>query len=151
MIKLNQITGESLQLSFNPQGALSSAKLADRNVTHDLRYIRIDDYLESLRLIGFKTEWDPDLQEAITVLDQALRTENLMVFNVEVVIAPEYRVYLCASTDPHFLHKRTQAIMQYNISEHKFNSIVRLFELEYSRCKQLMEVAYVSDTKTIQS
>lgn len=149
MIKLMRITGESLQLIFNPQGALSSAKLADRNVTHDLRYLRMDDYLDSLRLIGFKPQWDAELQESIRALDRALRLQDLMVFNVEVVRAPQYHVYLCASTDPHFLHKRTQAVMQYDINERRLNSIVRLFELDYSSCKQLMEVAYVSDTQAV--
>jgi hypothetical protein len=151
MITLKRITGETLQLVFNPQGALSSAKLEDRSVTHHLRYIRQSDFQESLRLIGFKAEWEPHLVEAISFLDKQLAKEGMMVFNIELDTPPLYHVFLCDSNDPHFLHKRTRAVMHYDIQDSRFKNIVRLFELDYARCKQLMEVAYVPDSQAVQS
>lgn len=68
---------------FNPEGALSSAKLEGKNVTQELRFVRSNDYAYLLKLFGFRETWPEDYQKLACNLTDRLISIRLAVENIE--------------------------------------------------------------------
>jgi hypothetical protein len=142
---LTKVTGETLTLMFSPQGALSSAKFESQNVTPSLRYVRSEDFEETLDVIGFKLLWPKIETEVFAKLNDKLEYFNLQIFNVVKIQENRYNVFLCSSKDPSFIHKQTLAVLNFNMRESKFVSVVRLFEINHKVCNDLLKERWSID------
>lgn len=139
MKTLTKVTGETLTLMFSPEGALSSAKFEAQNVTPSLRYVRSEDFEETLDVVGFKDVWPVFETEVFSKLNEKLDYFDLRIFNVVKILENRYNVFLCSSKDPSFIHKQTLAVLNFNLKESKFVSVVRLFEMNHKVCNDLLK------------
>jgi len=83
MKTLQHITGGKLTLVFNPDGALSSARLDGTNVTRELRAVREDDCEALLKLFGFAPGHSPSLVADMVAVDKQLREYGYSVLRVD--------------------------------------------------------------------
>lgn len=145
MKELIHISGEKLTLKFSPEGALSSARLGSRDVTSELRFLRVGEYQLSLRVFGFRENWG-SLLEVFSQLDRQLKGFNLSVLNIEETDTELHNVFLCSSKDPSFVHKATRLVMQFDVNERKFKDLVRSFDIDDTLCRRLKGEIDVHDS-----
>ena len=127
MRTLYHITGEKLTLKFSPEGALSSARLEGRDVTHELVYVKEDNFLPSLSLFGFATELESHILERFHHINQICENVCMSVLKAEKTNQDVWEVYMCSSRDPSFVNRVAIMSLHYSFGNNKFVEVVRTY------------------------
>ena len=139
---LKRITGEKLILKFGPSGSLSSARFDNRDITSELRYLREDDYEDSLDNFGFRKQWDKKVVKSFSEIEEKLKEYNLSVFNATLSRSDIYNVCLCDYRDSSFIHKTARVVIEFDIKGKTFGKIVKLYDTDNAICEQLKNVKF---------
>ena len=123
---LTHITGGKLTMKFNPDGALSSARLEGRDVTSELRVVRNSDCMDLLNLFGFRSEHPSGLVEKMLVIHKQLEEHGYGLLRVDEEVDNKLLVWACKLKDTRNILKVAHAIFRYDLVENRLTEVVRM-------------------------
>lgn len=139
MKTLCHITGEKLTLVFNPDGALSSARLDGKNVTHELRAVREDDCEVLLQLFGFASSHPSKLVSNMAVINEQLKSHGYSVLRVDDELDGQQLVW-AAETGPRskrIVTRPAQAVFRYDPVANRLTEVVKITSQVVSHWKKM--------------
>jgi hypothetical protein len=139
MKTLQHVTGGKLTLVFNPDGALSSARLGGKNVTHELRAVREVDCEEFLKLFGFAPEHPSDVLGNMAVINEQLGVHGYSVLRVDSEADGQLLVWTAEAgpRSKRFVTRPAQAAFRYDPVANCLTEVVKITSQVVSHWKKM--------------
>lgn len=141
--QLQSVTGKLLTFKFSPEGALSSARLGNLNVTVELHYIKENDYKQDLQLFGFRDDWPQEVVKLFSEVNKKLEQYQLEIISISESSIGQFDVFLCNKKDLAHVHKLTRGVLRYDVKERRFVKVVKQFDIDQEICDNILKGEYV--------